>query len=83
MVYIAPANQYMTERSHREHKKKGATFQATYFDPDRKVVCHGVNAAETAVIVSGRDILTNAQVNVASILVASAAGGVLGPCVFR
>jgi hypothetical protein len=64
-------------------EQKGATVQATYFDPEKKVVCHGNTAAGTAVRVSGWDILTNAQVNVASILVASAAGAALGPYIFH
>ena len=58
------------------------TIQATYFDPERKVVCHGNTAAGTAVRVSGWDILTNAQVNVASILIASATGAALDPYIF-
>lgn len=62
----------------------GATVQATYFDPDRKVVvvCHNSAAAGTAVHISGRNFLTNAQVNVASIMIASTVGYVLGPYVF-
>jgi hypothetical protein len=73
----------MTIHDKSHDKQKGATLQATYFDSEKKVVCHGIAAAGTAVHVSGWDFLTNAQVNVASILIASAAGSLLGPYVFH
>ena len=63
-------------------EKKGATLQLTLFDPDRKVVCCDENKAVAAVHVSGRDVLSNAQVNVASLLITSAAGALLGPYFF-
>jgi hypothetical protein len=72
----------VADESH--NKQKGVTVQATYFDLERKVVCHGITASGTTICVSGQDIPTNAQVNVASsILIASAMGGIIGPYMFH
>lgn len=65
----------------------GATLQVTHFDPVKKVVCNNIIGETTpigkVVRISGMDVLTNAQVNVASIIVTSAAGAVVGPFFFR
>lgn len=63
----------------------GALVQATYYDKDTKLVyCNKKDAPKTAVHIGGADILTNAQVNFASVLVASIVGGlVLAPCIFQ
>lgn len=63
----------------------GALVQATYYDKDTKLVyCNKCDAPKTAVHIGGRDILTNAQVNFASVLVTSLFGGlVLAPFIFQ
>ena len=64
---------------------QGATVQATYYDQDRKtIICDGSSkmTGEGMIHISGRDILTNAQVNVVSIIIATAAGYFLGPYIF-
>lgn len=71
---------------------KGATAQATYYDRDRKIViscCDGSSKIMTVgegsgiQLISGRDILTNSQVNVVSIMIATTAGYFyFGPYIF-
>lgn len=63
----------------------GALVQATYYDLDRKLVyCNKSDAPKTAVSIGGKDVLTNAQVNFVSVLVASLFGGlVLAPFIFQ
>mmetsp|Transcript_32289 Transcript_32289/g.68295 ORF Transcript_32289/g.68295 Transcript_32289/m.68295 type:complete len:192 (+) Transcript_32289:2-577(+) len=59
----------------------GATLQVTYFDSEKKVVCSDF-VASSSVRISGSDVLSNAQVNVASILITSLAGSVIGNHIF-
>lgn len=65
----------------------GATVQVTYYDVDRKVVVSSKGKdSNTSNIkhISGYDILSNAQVNVVSVLITSILGGVLlGPFFFN
>mmetsp|Transcript_13343 Transcript_13343/g.23904 ORF Transcript_13343/g.23904 Transcript_13343/m.23904 type:complete len:287 (+) Transcript_13343:175-1035(+) len=60
----------------------GATLQVTHFDPEKKVVCNG-SLVPASVHISGRDVLSNAQVNVASILITSIAGPLIGSYLFH
>lgn len=56
---------------------KGATVQATYYDEEKKCIHSHVDQNDQSsniIHVSGRNILTNAQVNLASILITSAVG---------
>jgi uncharacterized protein (TIGR00297 family) len=60
----------------------GATFQATFINPENHAVYHKALAANFKHI-SGWDVLTNVQVNLVSIIVTSAiGGGILGPLIF-
>lgn len=64
----------------------GATLQVTYFDKEKKQVCmpsHDGSVPPGAVHVSGMNILTNAQVNLVSILLVSALGTLIGDVFFR
>ena len=65
---------------------QGATVQATYFDPEKKAVSNNdknATKAEALVHISGTDILTNAQVNVASICITSAIGSAIASYFFH
>ena len=64
---------------------KGATAQATYYDKEKKAVCscyHG-NVQPNVVHISGRNILSNTQVNVLSILMTSAIMTMMSPYFFQ
>lgn len=61
----------------------GATVQRTYFDPEKKSVCGHDSVAKGSVHISGSDMLSNAQVNVASILITTVIASVVGPHLFR
>lgn len=61
----------------------GATLQATYWDPDNKMVHHQEASNLSFKHVCGRNLLTNVQVNLVSVAVTTYLGGwVLGPIVF-
>ena len=56
---------------------KGATVQATYYDEEKKCINSHVDQKDQSsniIHVSGRNILTNAQVNLTSILITSVVG---------
>ncbi|TYZ59859.1 hypothetical protein PybrP1_005801 [[Pythium] brassicae (nom. inval.)] len=58
----------------------GATLQATWFDSERHTICeerHHTTAAATHV--SGKDVLTNEQVNAVSVVATTLAAGLLAP----
>jgi hypothetical protein len=69
---------------------KGATVQATYYDQDRKIIISCDCSSSKLMTrdggriqhISGRDILTNAQVNIVSIIIATIAGYFFGPYIF-
>lgn len=69
---------------------KGATVQATYYDQDRKIIINCDGSSKIMIggegngiqHISGRDILTNAQVNIVSIMIATSAGYFFGPYIF-
>lgn len=61
----------------------GATVQASYWDPETKLSYQSDNCPPTAKHVCGFNLLSNAQVNLASVVVMTAAGGyIIGPLVF-
>jgi uncharacterized protein (TIGR00297 family) len=61
----------------------GATLQATYQDPETRVIHHEAKAKANFKLISGANILTNVQVNLVSICITSALGGlVFGPWIF-
>jgi uncharacterized membrane protein len=53
----------------------GATIQVTYFDEETKRVVSSRSVAPKAKHVSGRDLLTNEQVNLVSTIITTALGG--------
>jgi uncharacterized membrane protein len=60
----------------------GATMQATYWDPDKKLVHHEASDPNFK-HVCGRNLLTNVQVNLVSVALTTYLGGwVLGPIIF-
>jgi hypothetical protein len=59
---------------------KGATLQATYYDKEKKCILSAPSHA--TIHISGKDILTNAQVNVASVLITSVVGFYIGGLFF-
>jgi len=62
----------------------GATIQATYYDKEKKLIyCEREGAPKTVDHICGINILSNAQVNVVSVLMTSILGGlILGPMIF-
>lgn len=62
----------------------GATLQATYFDDDQRLVyCEKENAPQNAKSICGVDVLSNAQVNLLSVLASTwIAGFHLAPMIF-
>ena len=59
----------------------GATLQATYFDEETQIIVPF--AAPGLKHISGKDILSNAQVNLFSVIITTAIGGMLlGPIMF-
>ena len=61
----------------------GATLQESYFDPDSKMTYQHENFPQNAKLVSGINILSNAQVNLVSVVIMCALGGyLLGPAFF-
>lgn len=63
----------------------GATLQATYFCTDKKKVvpAHSRKEYPQAVLICGRDILSNEEVNMLSVAVVTALGAWYGPYVFN
>ena len=63
----------------------GATVQSSYFDEEKKQIYSGPKIEEASVKhISGYDILSNAQVNLVSVLMTTALGGlVVGPLFFN
>lgn len=63
----------------------GATLQATYYDKENKLVyCSKTDTSNDVKLFCGRDILTNAQVNLVSVLLTTFIGGyLLGPRIFQ
>lgn len=69
---------------------QGATLQITLFDPEKKLVVCTADTGNTIfgesksslMHISGRNVLSNAQVNLASILITSVAGAAIGTCCF-
>lgn len=54
----------------------GATVQATFYDEDKKLIyCNKEDAPKTASHICGLDILSNAQVNLVSVLLTTIIGG--------
>mmetsp|Transcript_20473 Transcript_20473/g.25873 ORF Transcript_20473/g.25873 Transcript_20473/m.25873 type:complete len:289 (-) Transcript_20473:6-872(-) len=62
----------------------GATLQATYYDEDKKLVyCEKDDAPPNAKCISGANCLTNAQVNLLSVLATTLIGGFyVAPAIF-
>lgn len=62
----------------------GATVQATYYDPDKKLIyCSREDAPKTVEHICGLNVFTNAQVNLVSVLLTSMIGGIcFGPVIF-
>jgi len=62
----------------------GATLQSSYYDDEKKLVyCEKVKSTESIKHISGLDVLTNAQVNLASVLFITIIGGYyLAPLIF-
>eukprot|EP00521_Asterionellopsis_glacialis_P000418 CAMPEP_0195247722 /NCGR_PEP_ID=MMETSP0706-20130129/1138_1 /TAXON_ID=33640 /ORGANISM="Asterionellopsis glacialis, Strain CCMP134" /LENGTH=206 /DNA_ID=CAMNT_0040299285 /DNA_START=25 /DNA_END=648 /DNA_ORIENTATION=- len=61
----------------------GATLQESYYDAERKLTYQHENVPNNAKLISGVNILSNAQVNLVSVVIMCALGGfVLGPAVF-
>jgi uncharacterized protein (TIGR00297 family) len=62
----------------------GATIQASYWDPDTKLVySHSNNVPRTAQLICGKPWLSNEQVNVASVAIVTFVGGwILAPWLF-
>jgi len=62
----------------------GATVQATYYDGDKKLIyCRKEDGPKTVEHICGLNVLSNAQVNLGSVLITSIIGGtVLGPTCF-
>jgi uncharacterized membrane protein len=63
----------------------GALLQATYYDKENKMVyCSSTDIPRDATLLCGFNLLTNAQVNLVSVLLTTVIGGYcLGPLVFR
>lgn len=59
----------------------GATVQSTYYDEDKKQIYVGANVKDVSILhICGYEILTNAQVNLVSVLGTTLLGGyVIGP----
>jgi uncharacterized membrane protein len=56
----------------------GATLQTTYFDEEKKLVyCESKDAPPKAIRISGMSCLSNAQVNLLSVLITTIVGGFL------
>lgn len=62
----------------------GAIFQATYYDDDKKLVyCDEMDAPKNAKCINGMNVLSNAQVNLFSVLATTLIGGFyLAPIIF-
>jgi uncharacterized membrane protein len=63
----------------------GALLQATYYDKEHKMVyCSSTDIPRDAMLLCGFNLLTNAQVNLVSVLLTTFIGGYsLGPLIFR
>ncbi|KAL3799934.1 hypothetical protein HJC23_007407 [Cyclotella cryptica] len=62
----------------------GATMQATHYDEKKGCVhsCRNNNDSPSTVHISGKNFVTNAQVNVISVIITSAFGFIMGPIYF-
>jgi uncharacterized protein (TIGR00297 family) len=62
----------------------GATLQETFWDNDKKLVYHSDEKPNTATLLTGINLLNNEQVNLVSVALTTALGGlVIGPMVFQ
>lgn len=63
----------------------GALLQATYYDMEKKLVyCSSKDIPRDATLLCGFNLLTNAQVNLVSVLMTTFVGGYcLGPLIFQ
>lgn len=86
MVILSQLVGFVQPRLHFAYvcEYKGATVQATYYDENKKCIhsCIKDGASARIIRVSGRNLLTNAQVNVASILITSVVGFHIGHLFF-
>mmetsp|Transcript_30948 Transcript_30948/g.65296 ORF Transcript_30948/g.65296 Transcript_30948/m.65296 type:complete len:287 (-) Transcript_30948:6977-7837(-) len=63
----------------------GATLQVTHFDRDKKLIIQPGKESSRAdsLKISGRDVLSNVQVNIISIFLSSTIGAMIGPSFFK
>lgn len=63
---------------------QGATVQVTYYNKEKKFIysCSRECLPPDAIHISGSDVLSNAQVNVVSIMITSACGAAIGSAFF-
>jgi uncharacterized protein (TIGR00297 family) len=62
----------------------GATLQETFWDDDKKMVYHSDEKPNAAKLLTGINLLNNEQVNLVSVALTTALGGlVIGPMVFQ